>query len=206
MAWFQLSLFIFVKKNNLANNFFFDYVKKRINLEEKPELKKCFFDNSVKMKSPIPISRVEFLYMYAMNFKEFLVTINQKKLASYIEEFNFSIPFSEVIHCQISQYLRFYFFIGGMPAVVKTYTEKIKLSEIQRIYNNMLTSIQYDFAKYGTRKHLDVKGSDYYSPGGKGEKTGFPIKVESNPASHNMEDAKKLREESEKLTGVNFDF
>ena len=53
---------------------------------------------------------------------------------------------------------------------------------------------------------LDVKGSDYYGPGGKGEKTGFPIKVESNPASHNMEDAKKLWEESEKLTEVNFDF
>ncbi len=188
----------------------------KINLEEKPELKRLFFDNNVKrilteitillnedvnygntllfideiqtcpeaiqslryfkenipelhvicagslldhtlneMKSPMPVGRVEFLYMYPMNFKEFLVAINQKKLVSYIEEFNFTKPFSEVIHNQISQHLRFYFFIGGMPAVVKTYAENDKLSEIQRIHNNILTSIQYDFAKYGTRKQQE---------------------------------------------------
>ena len=188
----------------------------KINLEEKPELKKLFFDNDVKrilteltillnqdvsygntlffideiqtcpeaiqslryfkenipelhvicagslldhtlneMKSPMPVGRVEFLYMYPMNFKEFLVAINQEKLVSYIEGFNFTKPFSEVIHNQISQHLRFYFFIGGMPAVVKTYVENNKLSEIQRILNNILTSIQYDFAKYGTRKQQE---------------------------------------------------
>ena len=188
----------------------------KINLEEKPELKKLFFDNDVKrilteltillnedisygntllfideiqtcpeaiqslryfkenipelhvicagslldhtlneMKSPMPVGRVEFLYMYPLNFKEFLTAINQEKLVSYIEEFNFTSPFSEVIHNKISQYLRFYFFIGGMPAVVKIYAENEKLSEIQRIHNNILTSIQYDFAKYGTRKQQE---------------------------------------------------
>ena len=187
-----------------------------INLEEKPELKKLFFDNDVKrilieltillnedvsygntllfideiqtcpeaiqslryfkenipelhvicagslldhtlneMKLPMPVGRVEFLYMYPMNFKEFLVAINQEKLVTYIEKFDFTFPFSEVIHRQISQHLRFYFFIGGMPAAVKTYAENDKLSEIQRIHNNILTSIQYDFAKYGTRKQQE---------------------------------------------------
>ena len=188
----------------------------KINLEEKPELKKMFFNNDVKriltelsillneditfedtllfideiqtcpeaiqslryfkenipelhvicagslldhtlneMKSPMPVGRVEFLHMYPMNFKEFLVAINQEKLVSYIEGFDFSFPFSEVIHNQISQYLRIYFFIGGMPAAVKTYAKNDKLSEIQRIQNNILTSIQYDFAKYGTRKQQE---------------------------------------------------
>jgi hypothetical protein len=42
-----------------------------------------------------------------------------------------------------------------MPAVVKTYAENEKLSEIQRIHNNILTSIQYDFSKYGTRKQQE---------------------------------------------------
>jgi hypothetical protein len=188
----------------------------KINLEERPELKKIFFDNDVKriltelsilvnedvnygdtllfideiqtcpeaiqslryfkenipelhvisagslldhtlneMKSSMPVGRVEFLYMYPMNFKEFLVAINQNKLVSYIEEFNFTSPFSEVIHNQISQHLRFYFFIGGMPAVVKTYAENEKLSDIQRIHNNILTSLKYDFAKYGTPKQQE---------------------------------------------------
>jgi uncharacterized protein len=187
-----------------------------INLEEKPELKKLFFDNDVnriltelsillnqdisngqtlffideiqtcpeaiqslryfkeklpelhvicagslldhtlnEMNLPMPVGRVEFIYMYPMSFKEFLMAINQKKLISYIEGFDFSEPFSEVIHNQISQFLRFYFFIGGMPEVVKTYAEDNKLNNIQRIHHNILTSIQYDFAKYGTRKQQE---------------------------------------------------
>ncbi|MEX0981633.1 MAG: AAA family ATPase [Bacteroidales bacterium] len=187
-----------------------------INLEEKPELKKIFFDNDVnrilselsillneeinygntlffideiqtcpeaiqslryfkekipelhvicagslldhtlnEMNLPMPVGRVEFMYMYPMSFKEFLMTVNQEKLISYINSFDFSKPFSEVIHKQISQYLRFYFFIGGMPAVVKAYAEENKLVEIQRIHHNILTSIQYDFAKYGTRKQQE---------------------------------------------------
>jgi len=149
----------------------------KINLEEKPELKKLFFDNDVKriltelsillneevsfgetllfideiqtcpeaiqslryfkektpelhvicagslldhalneMKLPMPVGRVEFMYMYPMNFKEFLMAINQEKLVSYIREFDFTQPFSEVIHNKIAQHLRLYFFIGGMPA------------------------------------------------------------------------------------------
>ena len=187
-----------------------------INLEEKPVLKKIFFDNDVKriltelsillnqdvsfgetlffideiqtcpealqslryfkektpelhvicagslldhtlseMKLAMPVGRVEFMYMYPMNFKEFLVAMNKEKLVAYIEEFEFSKPFSEGIHNQIAQYLRYYFFVGGMPAAVKNFAENIGLPDIQRIQNNILTSIQYDFAKYGSRKQQE---------------------------------------------------
>lgn len=108
-----------------------------------------------EMKLPMPVGRIEFLNMYPLNFKEFLRALQQEKLVSYIEEFDYSKPFSEAIHHQIEQHLRFYFFIGGMPAVVKSYVENLKLVDIQRILNNILTSIQYDFAKYGTRKQQE---------------------------------------------------
>jgi predicted AAA+ superfamily ATPase len=193
---------------------FFNYLK--INLEEKPELKKLFFDNDVKrivtelsilfnediiigntllfideiqvspealqslryfkekmpglhvicagslfdhtlkeLKLPMPAGRVEFLYMYPMNFKEFLWAMKQEKLVSYIQGYDFSQPFSEVIHNKISQYIRFYFFIGGMPAVVDNFTRNTNPGDIRRIINNILTSIQYDFAKYGTKKQQE---------------------------------------------------
>ncbi len=49
-----------------------------------------------------------------------------------------------------------------------------------------------------------VKGSEYYGPGGKREWKGYPVLVPSNEASHNLQDAASLWEESEKLTGVQF--
>lgn len=50
----------------------------------------------------------------------------------------------------------------------------------------------------------DVKGGEYYGPSGFYEMKGSPERVESNAASHNHKDAKKLWELSEKLTGVTF--
>jgi NAD(P)-dependent dehydrogenase (short-subunit alcohol dehydrogenase family) len=51
----------------------------------------------------------------------------------------------------------------------------------------------------------DVKGGQYYGPGGRNEHRGYPVKLESSIASHNAEDAKKLWKISEELTGVKFD-
>ena len=51
----------------------------------------------------------------------------------------------------------------------------------------------------------EAKGSEYYGPEGKREWKGYPVLVPSNGASHNLEDAATLWEESEKLTGVKFD-
>ena len=49
-----------------------------------------------------------------------------------------------------------------------------------------------------------VQGGQYYGPDGFREIAGSPVLVESNKASHNEDDAKKLWEVSEQLTGVKF--
>jgi NAD(P)-dependent dehydrogenase (short-subunit alcohol dehydrogenase family) len=52
----------------------------------------------------------------------------------------------------------------------------------------------------------NVKGGEYYGPGGFNEMKGFPVLVKSNAASHSLDDAKKLWEVSEKITGISFQF
>lgn len=188
----------------------------KINLEEKPEFKKLFFDNDVQrivleisvllntpirpgetllfideiqtspeailslryfrenmpelhvisagslldhtlseMATPMPVGRVEFLYMFPMNFKEFLMATGHESLSKYIGDYNPKHPCSEAIHNQILKLLRYYFFIGGMPSAVKVFAAGNDFSDIQRIHSNILHSLQYDFAKYGTRKEQE---------------------------------------------------
>lgn len=51
----------------------------------------------------------------------------------------------------------------------------------------------------------EVKGGEYYGAKGLfGEVYGFPALVQSIPASHNLDDAKKLWEVSEKLTEISY--
>ena len=51
----------------------------------------------------------------------------------------------------------------------------------------------------------EAKGGDYYGPTKLMGMRGYPEIVKSNKRSHNLEDAKKLWEISEELTGIKFD-
>jgi NAD(P)-dependent dehydrogenase (short-subunit alcohol dehydrogenase family) len=50
----------------------------------------------------------------------------------------------------------------------------------------------------------DVNGGDYYGPDGFMEQRGYPVVVQSNEVSHEPEDARKLWEVSEELTGIRY--
>lgn len=58
----------------------------------------------------------------------------------------------------------------------------------------------------GLRAAVDpeARGGEYYGPDGKGERSGYPVVVSSNPASHDLQDARTLWEMSEDLTGVKY--
>jgi NAD(P)-dependent dehydrogenase (short-subunit alcohol dehydrogenase family) len=50
----------------------------------------------------------------------------------------------------------------------------------------------------------DARGGQYYGPNGAGERSGYPVLVDSNEASKNEKDARRLWEISEELTGVRY--
>jgi hypothetical protein len=50
----------------------------------------------------------------------------------------------------------------------------------------------------------NVRGGEYYGPGGWNEWTGDPVRVESIPRSHDADAQRRLWEVSEQLTGVTY--
>jgi hypothetical protein len=52
----------------------------------------------------------------------------------------------------------------------------------------------------------NAKGGQYYGPDGFMEQRGYPVLVQSNDASHNQADARKLWEVSEELTGITYNW
>jgi protochlorophyllide reductase len=50
----------------------------------------------------------------------------------------------------------------------------------------------------------DVKGGEYFGPNGIAESFGYPKRVDSVPASKNLDDAALLWSVSEELTGVSY--
>ena len=50
----------------------------------------------------------------------------------------------------------------------------------------------------------NAKGGEYYGPDGFMEQRGYPVVVQSNGASHNVADARRLWQVSEQLTGIQY--
>ena len=104
-----------------------------------------------EMKYSMPVGRVEFAYMYPLNFREFLWAVGENQLADFLDKFKIKNYISGAVHSKLIGLLRQYFFIGGMPEAVKTYIETKELLEVERIHENILMSLEYDFAKYGSK-------------------------------------------------------
>ena len=109
-----------------------------------------------KLKLPMPVGRVEFLYMYPMNFHEFLLATGEEMLAEFLGSFKLGTEISEVVHDKLIQLLRKYFFVGGMPEAVKVYVESADLIEVERVHESILSSMEIDFSKYGTNGNFEV--------------------------------------------------
>jgi len=137
----------------------------------------------------MPVGRVEFAYMYPLCFEEFLLANKQEGLINYVNDYSFENPFSEALHQKLSEYLRLYFFIGGMPEAVDVYLKTKNLMEVEKVHSEILTSFKYDFAKYGTRKQQDYLNECLeYSANNVGRKVKY-VNINKNVHSSNLKEA-----------------
>lgn len=93
-----------------------------------------------------PVGKVEFLDLYPLNFKEFLLAIGQEKIEKLIEDNDIELisAFSE----KIKDYLKQYYYIGGMPQVVQSYVDNKNFEEVRTIQNRLLEAYEQDFSKH----------------------------------------------------------
>lgn len=103
----------------------------------------------------MPVGRVEFLYLYPLSFKEFLMALGEIPLVEWIESFvpsrNNSIP--EAIHDKALSLVRDYSIIGGMPEVVAHYVaNRLDTNNIQNQQSKLLLGYRLDFPKYAKSK------------------------------------------------------
>ncbi len=96
-----------------------------------------------------PVGRVEYLYLYPLNFLEYLEAI---KHLSAIEQMN-KIPMQPFAHKVLLDLFNQYAIIGGMPEVVKVFIEnKYSLIGLPAIYESIWQTYKNDVEKYATNE------------------------------------------------------
>lgn len=97
-------------------------------------------------KVSFPVGKVQFLTLYPMNFLEFLHAMGEERLVEMIKEKKWdSIT---LLKKRYEILLKQYFFVGGMPEVVKSFAEAKDWREAREIQEEILKSYHSDFSKH----------------------------------------------------------
>ena len=94
------------------------------------------------------VGRIRSIYMYPLSFDEFLLGMGQVKLLEIKRKASAQKPLAVPIHEKLLDLLKKFLIIGGMPEVVGKYVAQNDLRGCQRVLDDLISSIQIDFAKY----------------------------------------------------------
>jgi hypothetical protein len=95
-----------------------------------------------------PVGRIEYLYLYPLNFGEFL---NALKLDLIHEQLQ-RVPVSKVAHPILMEKFHEYAIIGGMPEVVKEFSITGSLTDLPRVYESIWGTYKNDVEKYAVNE------------------------------------------------------
>jgi predicted AAA+ superfamily ATPase len=93
-----------------------------------------------------PVGKVDFLDLRPLSFYEFLLSLNESALVDALKAKNWGVV--SVFTEKLKEYLRYYFYVGGMPEVVSAFAETRDWQLVRRIQNRILNSYEGDFSKH----------------------------------------------------------
>ncbi|MCQ2285835.1 MAG: ATP-binding protein [Bacteroidales bacterium] len=97
-----------------------------------------------------PVGKVDTLDIFPMNFEEFLCAKGETEACKLLTSHDFET--TNLLHGKYVDLLRQYYYVGGMPAVVKTYVETNALQEIRRLQTDILKGYERDFSKHTSKE------------------------------------------------------
>lgn len=93
-----------------------------------------------------PVGKVEFMDLHPMTFLEYLRAEGKSMLADAIIGREWET--TNIMHNTLTDYLKRYLFIGGMPGVVQTWLDTNNHKLVRQVQNDILHSYHADFSKH----------------------------------------------------------
>ena len=102
-----------------------------------------------------PVGKVDFLNMYPMTFREFLIADNCENLVGYMESIRSIEKIPDIFFNQLQEKLKAYFIIGGMPEAVKIWVNEKNIELVNNVQANILKAYESDFSKHTTNNEAN---------------------------------------------------
>lgn len=99
-----------------------------------------------------PVGKVDEINLYPLSFEEFCNALGKRQLMEQVKNHRWN-ELSTLSHAFI-ELLRQYYYVGGMPAVVKDYCENQNLIAVRQIQHQILADYKRDFSKHVPKETL----------------------------------------------------
>lgn len=124
--------------------------------EEAPEYAICCAGSLLGVAlhegTSFPVGKVDFLDLYPLSFREFLMACGQGALADSILNGNRALqPFEEIL----TDTLKRYFVIGGMPAAVNAWLSTKDYNAVEEVQHQLIMAYQQDFSKHAPKSMVE---------------------------------------------------
>ena len=93
-----------------------------------------------------PVGKVDFLKLYPLSYREFLMAIGKEQYAKLLEDKDYQMITS--FKQTYIDALRYYYFIGGMPEAVQSFADDNDFNEVRNIQKRILAAYEQDFSKH----------------------------------------------------------
>lgn len=93
-----------------------------------------------------PVGKVDFCDLYPMTYNEFLLACGETDLAEALDRNDIDVM--KVFRNKYIDYLKYYYYVGGMPEVVGDYVAKKDLRRVRRIQRKLLDAYEDDLSKH----------------------------------------------------------
>ena len=93
-----------------------------------------------------PVGKVDFLKLYPLSFKEFLMAIGKERFAELLDKQDFQMITS--FKPTYVDTLKHYYYVGGMPEAVQIFAENKDFNEVRTVQKRILAAYEQDFSKH----------------------------------------------------------
>ena len=93
-----------------------------------------------------PVGKVNFMTLYPLSFLEFLSANGEELLREAME--SGKIDTVKTFASKLINYLKYYYFVGGMPEVVQSFIDNRDFKEVRTIQEEIIASYNSDFSKH----------------------------------------------------------
>ena len=93
-----------------------------------------------------PVGKVDFMKLYPLSFKEFLMAVGKERFAELLDTHDFQMitAFKQTYIDALKQY----YFVGGMPEAVQCFIENSDFNQVREIQKRILGAYMQDFSKH----------------------------------------------------------